>query len=964
MGWAKSVNGSGLARLTLAASIVVVAFGGTTGSVLSRDRLQIEGLRAPVAVARDANGIVHVFATNEEDLALGQGWAHARDRLFQMDLFRRQASGTLAELLGQAALPSDVELRTLGLRRAAACSLKLASEGCPFSPAQGLSQATVNALQAYAKGVNAFVAANGLPPEYAALGLTRFSDWTALDSVTVAKGLAFELSFDLDDLENTEALVAYTTAGNARGFDGEALFFEDLFRSAPFEPVAVIPSKAVSATTEAAAAGERAAVSEKAGAGGRGEGTAADMARRYLARVRQTPMLKNAFGSMRLSRGSNAWVISGARTAGSGALLANDPHLDLTTPSLFYPIHLSAPPSGADVVGDGFAGLPFILSGRNLRVACGITTIGLDVTDFYAEQVVPDAGSPGGLRISHQPPDDALDRVIAIPELFRFKDQNGAIIEAPPGTVPPATLIVPRRNFGPLLDDPGDGESLSVQYTGFSATRELDAARMMMKARNLNDVAASLQLFDVGSQSLTCADSAGRIGYFVSGEIPLREDLQAGAVNGLPPFFIRNGLAGNEWLPMPNPPRDQAVPFQILPFSEMPQVVDPPEGFIISANNDPLGLNFDNDPLNTPRLGDGGIYYLSPRFNPGLRAFRIRQLLDRGFENGRVGFETMRDIQADIVLRDAQVFLPFIIQAFNNALSSGLALAQDPGVAEAVGRLRVWDGSTPTGVEEGYDAADDDGERRPPSPNEQASSVAATIYSVWRGQFIRRTVLRTLAEAGVGDFDPSSQQLLTAVRNLLDRFPERGGIGASGLNFFNVPGVADPATRRDIIILESLKSALDLLRSAAFAPAFGGSANQGDYRWGRLHRLLIDHPLGDDFSITGGRDDNPFRPPFGDLLPGLPVDGGLETVDAASHTSRANTLQDFEFRQGPLRRFVSSLGGSRRTESSLPGGVSGDVTRPFFNNLLGEWLTNETFRWRQLPLGAIESGEVVILTPG
>jgi penicillin amidase len=665
---------------------------------------------------------------------------------------------------------------------------------------------------------------------------------------------------------------------------------------------------------------------------------------------------------MRLSRGSNAWAISGGRTTGSGPLLANDPHLDLTTPTLFYPIHLSAPPAGVEVVGDGFAGVPFILTGRNLRVACGITTIGLDVTDFYAERVAPDTNSPSGLRISHQPPDDALDQVIAIPERFRFKDQSGAIVDAPPGTVPPVTLVVPRRNFGPLLDNPADGESLSVQYTGFSATRELDAARMLIKARNLNDVAAALQYFDAGSQSFTCAESAGSIGYFVPGEVPLREDLQTGTVNGLPPFFVRNGLSGNDWLTMPNPPEDQAVPFQILPFSEMPQVVDPPEGFIVSANNDPLGLNFDNDPLNTPRPGNPGIYYLSSRFNPGLRAFRIRQLLDRSFENGRASFENMRDIQADVVLHDAQVFLPFIIQAFNNARSSGLALANDPAVSEAVGRLRVWDGSTPTGVEEGYDAGDEDGERRPPSPNEQASSVAATIYSVWRGQFIRRTVLQTLGEAGLGDFDPSSQQLLTAIRNLLDRFPERGGVGASGLNFFNVPGVADPASRRDITVLESLKSALDLVKGPAFQRAFAGSVNQGDYKWGRMHRLVIDHPLGDGFSLTGDRQGNAFRPPLGNL-PGLPVDGGLETVDAASHTSRANSLQDFEFGQGPLRRFVSSLGGSRRTESSLPGGVSEDPTSPFFNNLLGPWLTNETFRWRQLPFGAIESGEVVILTP-
>ena len=148
-------------------------------------------------------------------------------------------------------------MRTIGLRRAAACSLQLANEGCPFKPTHGLSPATVDALEAYAKGVNAFVAANALPPEYRALGVTRFLEWTALDSATVAKGLAFNLSFDLDDLENTQALAAYRKAGKEQGFDGEALFFEDVFRSAPFEPVAVIPSKAVAAGADVTAARER-----------------------------------------------------------------------------------------------------------------------------------------------------------------------------------------------------------------------------------------------------------------------------------------------------------------------------------------------------------------------------------------------------------------------------------------------------------------------------------------------------------------------------------------------------------------------------------------------------------------------------------------------------------------------------------------------------------------------------------
>ena len=173
--------------------------------------------------------------------------------------------------------------------------------------------------------------------------------------------------------------------------------------------------------------------------------------------------------------------------------------------------------------------------------------------------------------------------------------------------------------------------------------------------------------------------------------------------------------------------------------------------------------------------------------------------------------------------------------------------------------------------------------------------------------------------------------------------------------------MADPATRRDIVILESLQSALALLRSADFAPAFGGSANQSDYRWGHLHRLVIDHPLGDAFSLTGDRPDNPFgRRSI--IFPACPSTGGSKPSMRPA-TARGPIRFRDSSRQGPLRRFVTSLGGGRRTESSLPGGVSGDVTSPFFNNLLGRWLTNESFKWRELPLGAIAAGQHVILTP-
>jgi penicillin amidase len=151
--------------------------------------------------------------------------------------------------------------------------------------------------------------------------------------------------------------------------------------------------------------------------------------------------------------------------------------------------------------------------------------------------------------------------------------------------------------------------------------------------------------------------------------------------------------------------------------------------------------------------------------------------------------------------------------------------------------------------------------------------------------------------------------------------------------------VADPADERDVIILRSLADGLDLLAGPAFAPAFGGSTDQDDYRWGRLHRLVLDSVLGPPFDLPGAG----FPQSFADL-PGVATDGGFGVVDASSHSARADDYDDFMFGSGPVRRYV---GGPDRTQritgrSSLPGGESGMLASPFYANLLGEWLTNET----------------------
>jgi penicillin amidase len=886
----------------------------------------LAGLEAGASIVRDTNGIAHVRAATEHDLFFLNGWVHAQDRLFQMDVTRRQASGTLAELLGPGALGSDVQLRTIGLRRAAERSLA------------ALSPRTRAALDAFAAGVNAFVSGHPLPPEYGALELTRFEPWTPLDSVVIGKAISFSLSFDLD-ADLTQTLFAYLQAGQALGFDGRALLFEDLFRSAPFDPASTVPDATVPRAAADRTAG-RAAISLRA--------EAVELARRWMDDLKQIPMFDRMLDRGRRD-GSNEWGVTGAVTESGFPMIANDPHLSLGVPATFYPIHLTRGP--LDVIGHGFAGAPLVVLGQNADVAWGATTNPMDVTDTFQEQIAPDPTSPSGLSTVHL---GRLEHVLPIPEVFRANHPGNGVsddvtVVPAGGPIPPATLIVPRRNQGPIVAlDLAHGTALSVQYTGFSATRELDAIFAWNEARSLDEFVAGLRFFDFGSQNWAVVDRRGNVGYFTSAEMPVREDLQAGTVHGLPPFFIRDGTGGNEWLPVQHPQPGQAIPYEILPPEEMPHVVNPPAGFFVNANNDPAGTSLDNDPLNQRRPG-GGIFYLNPGYS-SLRAGRITEMVRRRVAEGEpISFEDMQRMQSDVALLDAEVFVPHVLNAFARASEGGAppalaALAADPGVAEAVARLARWDFTTPTGIPEGYDASDLFGLLFPPTRKEIASSIAATIYAVWRSELIGATIDARLRERGLitaeRAFRPDSELSLAALRHLLEARPFTGA-GASGIRFFEAPGLADAADARDAVLLGAVRSALAALAGPDFAGAFGASTNQDDYRWGRLHRIVFRHVLGGPFDIppAGGA----FPQPLAGLT-GIPTDGGLGTVDAAAHDARAHGTNAFMFGSGPVRRAV--VEGRRsgfRAVTSLPGGTSGVLGSPFYFNLLPAWLTDDPF---------------------
>ncbi len=884
------------------------------------------GLKATGSISYDANGVPTITAANDEDAAWLMGYAHARDRFWQMDTLRRTGSGTLAELVGTGALANDVQLRTLGLRRAAWAT---------WARTPDLLKAQ---LKAYADGVNSWLASNALPLEYAGLGLSSADPWSPVDSLVIGKLLAFQLSFD-DDSGYTLRALAYQQAGAAAGFNGAALFFEDTHRSAPPDGRISIPGflPANGKGTVDVALKDLPQVAPHQ----------FDLLQRHVEAVSENPIWAPQLKRREDRAGSNWWMVAGQHTQNRRPILANDPHLSLGTPVLFHEGHVISTdpryPEPMNTVGSVAPGTPWPILGCTTKFCWGLTTNSLDVTDTYFESFVLNTyGLP-----THTRHNTGIEPVLWVFQSFFANNPTNAVpddvarVNSIGYTNGGITVIVPRRNNGPVVSiDTANRSGVSIQYAGWGATLELEAFRRVNRARNLDEFRDALSFFDVGSQNFAYVDE-GNIAYFTTAEAPIREDLQAGTVNGSPPFLVRNGFGGNEWLRRTNTYPNQALPYEILSPAEMPFSVNPSRGYIANANNDPVGTTLDNNPLNQLRPGGGLLYYA-----PGHAAYRMGRIdreLQRLIARGDIDAIDMQILQANNQMLDAELIAPYLVAAFDNA--PACAAASDPDVARAIGFIRNWDYSTPTGIQAGFDPFDNPFALPPVTESEAANSVAATLYSTWRGQVIRNTVDSTLSQVGLGNFLPGGREALTTVQYLLDRFPQLQGRGASGLDFFRtgVSASLPAAARRDCVLLNSMRQSLDLLKSNEFAPAFANSSDISTYRWGRLHRIVFAHLLGGQLSVPSQQAGvNVF--PFVNLGPGLPGvarSGGFETVDASSHNTRANTVNGFMFSSGPVRRFIGEMTSPRLQLQAQPGGQSGDIRTglPYISQL-PLWLVN------------------------
>jgi penicillin amidase len=558
-----------------------------TADLPRRADAALPGLGAAVHVVYDDRAVPHVFAASELDAWRALGYVTARDRLFQLDLQARAGGGTLAELVGAPALPLDRAVRGLGMARAA----EHLADSLPDTSEAGAT------LDAYAAGINAWLdgmPARALPLEYRLLD-RRPARWSRLRTLQVLLRMDYTLARSTAELDFLAAAAAVGDTAAAALFPPHWPIQEPL-QPAPGEPrrvPLVVPPPGAPDSLAAA--------------------------------------LLSAFPLLHPSRelGSNSWAVAPARTRDRVALLAGDPHLDLTLPSVWYEAHLVVP-GVVDAYGVTIPGLPALVLGFNRDVAWTFTNTGADVMDRWAE-VVDDSVNPLRYRL-----DGAWAPLERRVEVYRGSRDEVLAVD---------TLWFTHR--GPLRRA-GAGW-LSLRWTALESAGELAGLHRAARARTAHEWMDAMTGFASPPQNMLVADRAGTIDIRSTGRFPIRG----------------NGGRGDRVLDGTTRASDWTGNW---PVAEYPQAADPAQGFLASANQEPL------DPRVRSR-------YLGADWPPPWRALRINALLRA---DSSVTPETMRRWQTDPGSARADWYVPYF-------LAAAAAHPGDSVLARAAAVLAGWD---------------------------------------------------------------------------------------------------------------------------------------------------------------------------------------------------------------------------------------------------------------------------------
>jgi penicillin amidase len=874
---------------------------GVFSAVAARETNALPGLRGEAQVVFTEGNVPHIYARDREDLGRVLGYVTARDRFFMLDLARRLAQGTLSQLLGDAALDTDLESRATGMTYATGQLMGT------LDPELG------RVFDAYAAGINAYIARvrdRDVPPpselSIAAplLGFSNPADamapFTRRDIVAMGVTFLYQSGFETDDIGRQRA--AEALPGD---FAGQAL--ADLRRAGVLgdiwnrlhQPARVSSARVQWGLESGDPQPAMLGPAPRPGSAPRGVPAGFDPSRALRVGPELLENLDRALDRVqrRLQRsreegfGSNAWAVMGRHTRDGATLLAADGHLPLTIPTLFYQIGLDTRVlGGGDIQQAGLTLplIPLLAMGTNGNVAWGFTQLAGDITDWYREEVQlgPD-GAPQATRFNGQwrPVTRVEERfeVANVPALMsrgrnetftRYVTFDGRFLSAIEGrTVTASAALNAGESRVMILGGfvaPGDADrngvvtAVSFDYVGLDAGDPFKAYDGFGRARTVDDYRRASRGLVATSLNQVAADSNGNVYYAGWQAVPCRGYLPREAdrtwSRGANPRLLLDGTRfGGFTIPVTNGVIDEtqgADPYRcVVPQERTPAARNPARGYVQTANNEPGDITGDDDLTSET-------FYIGGPWNDGFRGARIEEVLGAGVTARSLDEDAMATLQGDVQSPLGRRLTPMLLEAIDRARAA--AAMTPPPVAgtpaarlaarwtasradlESVEtRLRAWrDGGyrALSGVDTFYHAAD---------AAERAQSVATTIFNAWLGRFMQGVFGDERLPDGVWNNGGGSA---AQVRTLLLMLDGRGASNTSRLASFNpatnesayfdVLGT-EPVETSHEVMLTALDGALTFLRAAPTGRGDGGfgSTDMDTWTWGLRHHVRFDSIL-------------------------------------------------------------------------------------------------------------------------
>ncbi|MFD4504088.1 penicillin acylase family protein [Streptomyces sp. NPDC058457] len=854
-------------------STVRASFPQTKGSIT------LEGLSGPVTVKRDSYGIPQIYASTDEDLFMAQGYVQAQDRFYEMDVRRHMTSGRLSEMFGKGQVKNDEFLRTMGWDR-------VAKEEYDTK----LSDSTKKYLQAYSKGVNAYLQGKDgkdISLEYAALGFVndyKPEQWTPVDSVSWLKAMAWDLRGNMDD-EIDRALMTSRLGPQQ---------IKDLYPDYPYSRNKAIVQDGqydeLTKTFEQSGSTSGSGTSTGTGSTTTSSSTGSALTSQLASLYDVLDDVPTAVGVNGQGIGSNSWVVGGEHTITGKPLLANDPHLSASLPSVWYQMGLHCTTVSSkcqyDVTGYTFAGMPGVIIGHNADIAWGMTNSGVDVTDLYLEKLSGDGylyngrTKPFTTRTETIKVAGGASKKIVVRQtadgMPLLSDRDDELVE-----------VGKKATVDTAAPDRGDGYGIALRWTALDPGTTMDAVFALDKASDWSSFRDAAAQFDVPSQNLIYADTKNNIGYTLPGKIPTRSSGDDGSI--------------------PAPGWDSQYKWTgFIKQNELPYEYDPKRGYIVTANQ--AVIDKDKYP-----------YTLTTDWGYGTRSQRITDLIESKIKDGgKISTDDMRQMQMDNSSEIAKLLVPKLLKIN----------LDDKDVREAQKLLEGWDYT-----------------------QDADSAAAAYFNAVWRnilklafgnklpkelrvkgqclwvdkvdstGPVDDDTKVRECGERDADQAQPDGgDRWFEVVRNLMDK---------PNSDWWKTPAGAGDRPKADNMD--------QLFRRAMIDARWELTAKLGKdidtWSWGRLHRLFLkNQTLGTDgpaivqYILNRG----PWK-----------LSGGEATVNATGW----NAAGGYGVVWVPSMRMVVNLDDLDKSKWINLTGASGHAFSAHYTDQTGKWADGELLSW-------------------